>query len=111
MQSNIIAMGGGLNSISVDNGATVTGAITETAGGSFAINVINGRLSDLNPNTVNASSVDVGAKGVLLVAADPTNGTNTKFVTTGASTFSDGAQIGLTLRSLQTSSCGDLHNP
>ena len=102
VQSNVIAMGGGANTITVDQGAVVTGSITETTGGRFAINVINGTLSDLNPNAVNATSVDVGAKGVLLVSADPAHGVNTQFVTTGASVFSDGAQIGLTLRSLQT---------
>ncbi len=98
----VLKMGGGVNSITVDNGASVTGSITEKAGGAFVINIINGTLNDTSPLAVKATSVNVGATGILIFAADPEHGTNTKFVTTGDSVFASGAQIGLTMTSLQT---------
>jgi len=108
-----IDMGGGLNTIIVNTptvaaGATapppslVAGYFTETGGGQFAINVESGTLSDSNPNTAKATSVNVGASGILLVAADPANHTFTQYQTTGASTFQNGAQVGLNFLSLQT---------
>jgi hypothetical protein len=124
--SSIINLGTGANTITVNGaagsgiaGAEVAGAIEEapsTVAGGFTstaalqasgssrltINVNNGTLTDLNPNVMTASSVNVGANGQLIVAADPQNGTNTKFVTSGASTFAQGAQIGLTLESIPT---------
>ncbi len=89
-------------------GATVTGAIQEgplQGGGNhtLTISVDNGTLSDTNPNPILAKSVTVGANGDLLIAADPVHGTNTDFITTGASVFTQGAQIGLTLASLPAS--------
>ncbi len=109
-----LQLGTGVNTIIVNGatgsgvtGATVTGGIQEgplQGGGhnTLTISVDNGTLSDTNPNTILARSVSVGANGNLLVAADPVNNTNTKFVTTGASVFAQGAQVGLTLASLPT---------
>ncbi len=109
---SVIQLGTGVNTLNIHGasgsgitGATVTGAILEGAlqgGGNstLTINVNNGTLSDTNPNTIKVKSVNVGANGLLLVSADPVNGTNTKFVTSGASVFAQGAQVGLTLRSL-----------
>jgi hypothetical protein len=108
----VINLGTGVNTITVagaagsgTSGATVTGAIEEgsliAAGHStLTINVNNGTLSDTNPNALTANSVSVGANGLLLVAADPANGTNTLFTTSGASVFANGAGLGLTLLSL-----------
>ncbi len=116
VSSSIIAMGGKTNTINVLNGATVSGAITEQTGGSFDINVgteINptatSTLTDSNPLAVKATSVNVGARGVLIVAADPVNGHNTDFVTTGASVFAPGAQVGLTMLSLQSAPVETYH--
>nr|MBA3812558.1 autotransporter domain-containing protein [Caulobacteraceae bacterium] len=99
---DVIDLGAGVNTLTVngDVNTIVTGAIKDE-GGQLTLNVLGGTLSDTNPNTVAARSVNVGATGVLLVSADPAHGTNTKFVTTGASTFATGAQVGLTLQSLQ----------
>lgn len=103
------------------SGATVAGALEEVSSGlaesqaagtqslagggngTLSINVNNGTLIDLNPNTEYVKSVNVGANGFLQVAADPANGTSTKFLTTGASTFAQGAQLGLSLLSVPTS--------
>jgi hypothetical protein len=112
--SPVINLGTGVNTITVAGaagsgtaGATVTGAIEEgsptgTGHSSLTINVNNGTLSDTNAqsNALTASSVSVGANGLLLVAADPANNTNTKFITSGASVFANGAGLGLTLLSL-----------
>jgi hypothetical protein len=108
--SHLITMGAGLNTITVNNGASVSGAITEQKGGSFQINVTDGTLSDTSPLKVAATSVNVGATGVLIVAADPQNKTNTDFVvSSGASVFAPGAQIGLTMLSLQNAPVETYH--
>jgi hypothetical protein len=68
----------------------------------MTISVNNGTLIDTNANTERVASVDVGANGVLLIAADPANKLSTKFLTSGASTFAQGATIGVTLLSIPT---------
>jgi hypothetical protein len=110
--SPVINLGTGVNTINVagaagagTSGATVTGAIEEgsltgTGHSTLTINVNNGTLSDTNPNALTANSVSVGSNGLLIVAADPANGTNTLFTTSGASVFANGAGLGLTLLSL-----------
>jgi len=115
--SQVINLGTGVNTVTVGStgsSASVAGAIEEVAAsaqtgplqgdtlGTLTLNVVNGFLSDTNPNPVYAKSVNVGASGGLVVAADPANDTNTKFVTSGASTFASGAQVGLTLLSIPT---------
>ncbi len=98
----VIDLGSGTNSLTVngDVNTVVTGAIRD-AGGQLTLNVQNGTLKDFNPNPISVNSVTVGANGTLLVAADPLNGTNTDFIAHGASSFAQGAQLGLTLRSVQ----------
>ena len=78
------------------------GSVASIGGGNgtLTINVNNGTLNDLNPNTEYVKSVNVGANGVLLVAADPARGTNTRFITSGASTFAQGAEVGISLLSV-----------
>jgi hypothetical protein len=100
----IIDLGAGANTVTVngDVNTAVTGAIRDEGVNTLTLNVVGGTLSDANPTTVQARSVNVGANGRLLISADPVAGTNTKFVTTGASNFAQGAQVGLTLLSLQT---------
>jgi hypothetical protein len=97
-----IDLGAGVNSLTVngDVNTVVTGAVFDE-GGQLTLNVMNGTLSDANPAAIAVGSVNVGASGILLVAADPAHGMNTLFRTTGASTFATGAQLGLTLLSLQ----------
>lgn len=111
---DVIDMGAGVNTLTVDGappsviagvvmpGTVVTGALKDEGDHTLTVNVVSGTLSDTNPNIVNARSVNVGANGTLLVSADPAHGTNTKFVTSGASTFETGAQVGLTLQSVQS---------
>ncbi|HEY5107523.1 MAG TPA: autotransporter outer membrane beta-barrel domain-containing protein [Caulobacteraceae bacterium] len=98
-----INLGAGVNTLNVngDINTVVTGPVFDE-GGQLTLNVNFGTLSDTNPNVIAARSVNVGANGILLVSADPLHGTNTLFQTTGASNFATGAQLGLTLLSLQT---------
>ncbi|HSZ52168.1 MAG TPA: autotransporter outer membrane beta-barrel domain-containing protein [Caulobacteraceae bacterium] len=121
--SSIINLGTGANTLNVLGQtlgctgvtcATVTGAIEESpagiqttsaglqqeGSGRLTINVNNGTLTDLNPNNMLAKSVNVGANGLLVVSADPVNRTSTEFFTGGASTFAQGAQVGISLLSL-----------
>jgi hypothetical protein len=111
----VLQMGTGVNTINVHGaagagvtGATVTGGVEEgpaIGGGNstLTINVDNGTLSDTNPNPITARAVNIGANGLLLVSADPAHGTNTDFITSGASSFAQGAQVGLTLQSIPNS--------
>jgi predicted ribosomally synthesized peptide with SipW-like signal peptide len=111
--TGLIAMGASTNTITVNStsnsSTTVQGYITEQTGGAFNFNVGTGAtnsgqyslLSDTNPTAVRANSINVGATGILVIAVDPVHNTNTTFITGGASTFANGAQIGLTMQSLQ----------
>jgi hypothetical protein len=81
-------------------GSTPAAALTAPGSGRLNISINNGTLIDLNPNTLTANSVNVGANGELIVSADPQNNSNTKFITGGASTFAQGAQIGISLLSI-----------
>lgn len=99
-----IDLGAGVNTINVNGPSTTTsvvGAISDE-GGQFGANIASGVLADTNPSVVNARFLDVGATGGLIVAADPAHGANTKFVLHGPGVFAQGAQIGLTLDSLQS---------
>ncbi len=82
-------------------GASVQGYIESGGNHGLTMNVISGLVSDTNPNTIAANSINVGANGTLLVAADPAKNINTLFVTTGASNIATGAQLGLNLISVQ----------
>jgi hypothetical protein len=124
----VLNLGTGANNALVINGAAgsaasatiVTGAVEEVAGttaqqqvagaspiigggnGTLTISINNGTLNDINPNKETIRGVNVGANGVLLVSADPRNHANTQFITTGASTFANGAGLGLSLLSIPT---------
>jgi hypothetical protein len=82
-------------------GASVQGYIESGGNHDLTMNVISGLVSDTNPYTIAANSINVGANGTLLVAADPAKNINTLFVTTGASNIATGAQLGLNLLSVQ----------
>jgi hypothetical protein len=92
----------GISCVSV-TGAIEEGSLTATGHSTFTLNLNNGTLTDTNPNLLTANAINVGANGLLIVAADPRNGTHTEFVTSGASSFAQGAQVGITLLSLPTS--------
>lgn len=108
-----IDLGSGVNTVTVNGaapsetdgviapGTVVSGSLKDEGNYTLTLNVISGTLSDTNPAVIHANAVNVGANGTLLVTADPIHGVNTLFQTAGASTFTSGAQVGLTLLSVQ----------
>ena len=114
VNSPVINLGTGANTVTVGSAgsaATVIGAIEEVKAsaqtgplqgdtlGTLRLNVVNGTLVDLNPNTIYAQAVNVGANGNLIVSVDPANHTNTEFITSGSSTFASGSRVGISLLS------------
>lgn len=104
INGDTIDLGSGVNTVNINaaSGQTVgvTGALMDE-GGHLTLNIVNGTLSDLNPKSINANAVNIGSSGILLISADPANGTNTNFNVSGAATVGSGAQFGLTLKSVQ----------
>lgn len=89
--------GGG--SLTIDNGALYSGAMT-ASGTLSSVNVANGSLIDTSATSINTGSLNVGATSLLVFSADPTNATSTRFNVSGAATIADGAKLGLNLLSL-----------
>lgn len=89
-----VAFGSGADVLNIDNGATLTGALTD-AGGGLAMTITKGRLTATNTDTVNLTSLNVGAAGELVFTADPTTGKATRYNVAGAANLATGAKIGL----------------
>jgi hypothetical protein len=94
-----IAFGAGANSLLVDGGATVKGAITAN-GGTLGLTVGSGVLTQERAGTLNLSSLDLGAKSTLILAADPAAGTHSELDVAGVANIATGAKIGIDLKSL-----------
>jgi outer membrane autotransporter protein len=93
-----LSFGAGADSLLIDGGATATAVISD-ADGTLALDVRNGRLAVANTGTVNLSTLNVGATGVLAVNIDPTQ-TAARFNVAGAATLATGAQVDVTLTSI-----------
>ncbi len=91
---------GGADSLLVDGGAVYRGRLQSS--GTLAVNLNNGTLEDDSATTVHMPSLTVGAKGQLIVSADPANNAVTTFAVTGPATIANGGQLGLHLVSLPT---------
>ncbi|MBN9319394.1 MAG: autotransporter outer membrane beta-barrel domain-containing protein [Caulobacterales bacterium] len=106
IQNGVVAgsinFGGGQDTLSISGGALVSGQITDP-GGSLAINLGKGTLSVTNPEPLQLSSLNIANDGTLLISADPSAGTNTKLIVSGAANLASGAKIGLTLQSVMDS--------
>jgi hypothetical protein len=96
-----IAFGAGADTLNISGGSTVLGALRDSDG-QLAINVGKGTLGLTNAETVNATSLNLGADARMVFTADPTAGTNTHLVVSGAVNIASGAQLGLRLTSLLT---------
>ena len=101
---NTIDLGAGVNTVTINGNSTtvVSGNLKDEGVDTLTLNVTSGILSSTNPGTVHANSVNVGAAGVFLARGDPLNPSSPRFTVAGASTFAQGAQVGLTLTGLQT---------
>ena len=109
INSPVISFGSGVSSITVNGaGAYVQGGLIQRSPGSSTlnINVANGTLSNTAVGTLQSGSVNVGSTGVLLAAVDPNHPSNPNFLVSGSgangSMFANGAQVGITLNSVQS---------
>jgi hypothetical protein len=97
-----IDLGAGVNTVNISGANTiVSGSLLDQGAGTLTLNVSSGILSSTNPRQVRANSINVGATGILLAQGDPLDPNTARFTVAGASTFAQGAQVGLTLGSLQ----------
>ena len=89
---------GGPASMTLDNGATYSGAFSYTGTG-LSLNVTNGSFSTTNPVTLTGTSLNVGSAGTLIFAVDPANNRVTNFLINGTATISSGAKLGVDILS------------
>ncbi|WP_269714457.1 autotransporter family protein [Caulobacter sp. NIBR2454] len=92
-----MSFGAGVDGLYIGGGAAALGNLTDSDG-RLTVNVANGLLFVTNAETINATSLNIGAGSSLIVTADPSTNTATKFVV-GQATIGDGAKIGLSLTS------------
>lgn len=91
--------GGG--SLTIDNGALFSGALT-SSGTLSSVNVANGSLIDASATTIRTGSLNVGGSSLLVFSADPRNNASTVFDVSGSATFAQGSKLGVNLLSLPT---------
>jgi hypothetical protein len=97
-----IDLGAGANTVNISGaGTVVVGSLLDEGKGTLNLNVASGILSSTNSGQVQANSITVGATGVLLAQGNPLKPGTAQFTVAGASSFAQGAQVGLTLASLQ----------
>ncbi len=96
-----ISFGDGADTFRIDGGAAVIGAISDSDG-LLDINIGKGSLGLTNAQSINISNLNLGAESKLVFTADPTAGTHTRLVVSGAANITSGAQLGLRLNSLLT---------
>lgn len=93
--SGAMDFGAGADALNITGGATAFGKLTDSDG-QLAINVADGKLGVSNTDTINATSLNVGATSSLVVTIDATHNTATKFNVDTAN-FATGSQIGAQL--------------
>jgi hypothetical protein len=96
-----VAFGSGADALKIDNGAKLTGALTD-AGGGLAVDIVKGRLTATNAQTVALSSLNLGSAAELVMSLDPAAGAATRFDVSGAATIASGSKIGLRFASKLT---------
>lgn len=92
--SGNVAFGSGADTLVIDGGAKMTGALTD-AGGGLTVNIAQGRLTATNVETINLTSLDLGASGELVLTADPVNEKSTLLNVAGAANLASGSKVGL----------------
>jgi hypothetical protein len=98
-----ISFGAGANALTIDGGATVAGALSAD-GGTLALSVGAGKLQIDSANTLNLTSLNLGAGSTLVVTADPAAGTATRFDVNGTASIAAGAKLGLRISSIVSGS-------
>lgn len=89
-----VAFGSGADTLVIDGGAKMTGALTD-AGGGLTMNIAKGRLTATNIGAINLTSLDLGASGELVLTADPTSGQSTLLNVAGGANLATGSKVGL----------------
>jgi len=97
-----MSFGAGADALLLTGGATASGRVLDTDG-RLGIDVQDGRLAISNTETVNLTSLNLGAKGVLAVNIDP-NLTAARFNVAGAAVIATGAQVDVTLTGISRGS-------
>lgn len=93
-----LSLGNNTAAITIDNGGYYSGALSYS-GSALELNIINGSLTTTNAQTLNATSLNVGASGSLNFAIDPANNRATNFIVSGNATIASGAKFGINLLS------------
>lgn len=89
-----VAFGAGDDTLVIDGDAKLTGALSD-AGGGLTVNIAKGRLTATNADTVNLTSLTLGATGELVLTADPAAGKSTLLDVAGAADLATGSKLGL----------------
>jgi len=98
-----LSLGAGANTLNIDGGASVSGALT-AQGGTLGLSVGTGTLRINSPSQLSLTSLSLGAGSSTIFTVDPTTNSATKFDVAGAANVASGAKIGLRLNNiLQTS--------
>ena len=90
----------GANTLDIENGASVTGAL-DAAGGTLGLTVGSGVLQINNASQLKLTGLSLGSGSSLILTADPASGLATKLDVAGTATIASGAAIGLRLASVQ----------
>lgn len=94
-----LSFGAGANTLTINNGATVTGALTAN-GGTLALTVGSGTLQINNVAQLNLTSLSLGSGSKVVFTADPASGAATQFNVAGSAAIASGAKIDVRLISL-----------
>ncbi len=94
-----MSFGAGQDRLSIDGGGVALGKLNDSDG-KLDIAIANGSLGIVNTDTINVSSLNMGAKARLLFSADPAAGQNTKLVVSGATNIATGAELGIRLANI-----------
>ncbi|RZJ45896.1 MAG: autotransporter outer membrane beta-barrel domain-containing protein [Brevundimonas sp.] len=98
VQGNI-SFGAGADALNVSGGAYVRGSLSDSDG-NLAINVSKGTLETQQLGELNASSLNVGADGRLVVTIDPATNSAGGISVSGTATLATGAELGVRFNSL-----------
>lgn len=93
-----IAFGAGANTLFIDGGASVEGAITANAG-TLALTIGTGDLRVSNTGAIDLETLNLGSGATLVLTVDPDAGAYTQLDVAGAATTADGAKLGVQLTS------------
>jgi hypothetical protein len=99
-----IDLGAGVNTVNATGAGTIiAGGLMDEGAGTLTVNVSNGAIvSSTNSAQIQANAIHVDATGIFLAEANPLKPGVAQFTVSGASTFAQGAQVGINLASIQS---------